>query len=173
MKSAEVQNVERHLKWIGTSKEAKMANARAGFKATSEKAKQFADIQIALQRIEGLAKTKGLCKELVEDALGRVMLGDTHQTRHLIISGGLGSGKRTSARLTAKVLEAMGVAQHLEEDFGTYALLQVCSPLSFATYAYVPSNFPNHNFPICCSHQGRRHRYHLLVFWTTFSNLKS
>lgn len=77
-----------------------------------------------LLRIEGLTKTKSLCTQLIEDALGRFMIGDKHQNRHLIISGHLGSGKRTSARLTVKVLEAMGVSGAIEEDLSRYALLE-------------------------------------------------
>eukprot|EP01050_Picozoa_sp_SAG11_P004057 SAG11_NODE_249_length_11637_cov_3.320073_2_plen_314_part_00 len=53
------------------------------------------------------------------------MLGDKHQSRHLIISGNLGSGKRSSARLVVKVLEIMGVSRNgVDENLTKYALLE-------------------------------------------------
>ena len=45
-----------------------------------------------------------LIAAMVRDAVGRRLTGDAHTPRHIVVTGPLGSGKRTAATLMARAL---------------------------------------------------------------------
>ena len=71
----------------------------------------LATVDTELETLVGLAPLKALCASLRRDALARSAVGDTADVRCVLISGAVGTGKKTAATLICRLLRALGVVR--------------------------------------------------------------
>ena len=71
----------------------------------------LATVDTELEALVGLAPLKALCASLRRDALARSAVGDTADVRCVLISGAVGTGKKTAATLICRLLRALGVVR--------------------------------------------------------------
>mmetsp|Transcript_10272 Transcript_10272/g.33658 ORF Transcript_10272/g.33658 Transcript_10272/m.33658 type:complete len:257 (-) Transcript_10272:1370-2140(-) len=71
----------------------------------------LATVDTELETLVGLAPLKALCASLRRDALARSAVGDTADVRCVLISGAVGTGKKTAATLICRQLRALGVVR--------------------------------------------------------------
>lgn len=71
----------------------------------------LAEVDIALEALVGLQPLKDYCAALRGDCLARAALGDEPLVRNVLLSGSLGTGKKTAAQLICTLLRALGAAK--------------------------------------------------------------
>jgi hypothetical protein len=70
------------------------------------------ELKTRMVSLVGLRPVKDWINKLVDDSLRYLMAGERLPLRHMLLSGRLGTGRRTSAELVAKVLCAVGILQN-------------------------------------------------------------
>ncbi|KAK3258648.1 hypothetical protein CYMTET_32312 [Cymbomonas tetramitiformis] len=91
MAGDEMVNTQRTMKW----------------KTNSWKVVEYASLQLKLQMTVGLDTVKTWIREQLQDAIGRCSLGEPLITRHVLVKGDLGTGKKTAADLVARLLRLL------------------------------------------------------------------
>ncbi|EOD08875.1 hypothetical protein EMIHUDRAFT_453008, partial [Emiliania huxleyi CCMP1516] len=111
----------------------------------------LATVDTELEALVGLAPLKALCASLRRDALARSAVGDTADVRCVLISGAVGTGKKTAATLICRLLRALGVVRGsvTTETTLDQMVLDVRHDASAATKQKADAvlrNFPTHCF---------------------------
>ena len=73
---------------------------------------KLAAVQMRMDNLVGLSVVKGWAQSTIEDALRYYMAGELLPVRHILLSGRLGTGRRTSAELIALTYCAIGVIRN-------------------------------------------------------------
>ena len=88
-----------------------MSSGSSGAKALdSPRQDALADLWAELESVVGLKPAKAWIRRFIDQSLRHFVAGEPYRMRHVIVEGGLGTGKSKAVELMAKAVHAMGLA---------------------------------------------------------------
>ena len=84
-------------------------NSSNGHSLASPNQDMLADLWMEMDNVVGLGPAKAWIRRIINENLRHFMAGETYQMRHIVVEGGLGTGKETAVNLIGKAIAAVGL----------------------------------------------------------------